>query len=149
VVPAGYVSVGPETVALTVTAGFNNGNNNFLDQVVGGTPGGTNTISGFAIRDLNLNGRADSEPGLAGMVIVLSDQFGNAITSTSTDGTGAFTFNGLTGGTYLLTATPPFPLHSTNAIPGAGGVRLGAASIRVTTTAGQSDYPSQLFLAGP
>jgi protocatechuate 3,4-dioxygenase beta subunit len=147
-VPSGYVSVGPTQVTLTVFAGVNNGNNNFLLQL-SGPPPGANTISGFAIRDQNLSGNPNSEPGLAGMLVVLRDQFSNPIASVVTDVTGAFSFSGLAGGTYILTATPPAGLHSTNAIPGQGGVRLSASSIRVTTTLGVTSYASQLFLAGP
>jgi hypothetical protein len=148
VVPAGYVSVGPTTVTLTVFAGVNNGNNNFLLQL-SGPPPGTNTISGFAIEDRNLNGIPNNDPGLAGMLVTLSDQFRNPITSVVTDITGAFSFSGLAGGSYILTATPPAGLTATNAIPGQGGFRLSASSIQVTTTPGVTNYASQLFLAGP
>ena len=71
------------------------------------------------------------------------------IASAVTDVTGVFSFPGLAAGTYTLTATPPAGLTNTNAIPGMGGIRLSAAAIQVTTTAGATSYPSQLFLAGP
>jgi hypothetical protein len=66
-----------------------------------------------------------------------------------TDVTGVFSFPGLASGTYILTATPPFGLTNTNAIPGQGGIRLSAAAIQVTTTIGTTSYAGQLFLAGP
>src|SRR5438093_761443 len=134
-------------LTVTVVARTHRGNTNFVDSSVG-PPAGTNTISGFAIRDLNLNGIADNEPGLAAMVVVLSGASGQ-IASVVTDVTGIFSFSGLAGGTYTLTATPPAGLSSTNAIPGQGGTKLSASSISVTTTPGTTSYAGQLFLAGP
>jgi hypothetical protein len=66
-----------------------------------------------------------------------------------TDVTGIFSFPGLAGGTYTLTATPPAGLFNTNAIAGQGGFRLSANSISVTTSPGITSYAGQLFLAGP
>jgi hypothetical protein len=157
--PANHTSVGASagvnafvvdanTIQVQVVSGVNSGNNNFLDRLNAPAPG-SNTISGFAIRDVNLNGSASGEPGLAGMTVVLSDQFGTPLASVVTDVTGAFSFTGLQGGTYTLTATPPFGLNSTNAIVGQNGLRLSPNSIRVTTSFGLTNYPGQLFLAGP
>jgi hypothetical protein len=133
---------------VSLAAGVNSGSNNFLDRLSGPAPG-PNTISGFAVRDLNFNGVADNEPGLAGMVVTLRDAFNNPITSVTTNNTGAFSFSGLANGTYILTAAPPAGLTSTNAIAGQGGIRLGPATIRVTTSFGVTNYPGHLFLAGP
>jgi protocatechuate 3,4-dioxygenase beta subunit len=148
VVPAGFIALTPNVRTVTVIANVNQNNINFL---VGGTvpPVGVNTISGFAVRDLNVNGIADNEPGLAGMIVTLRNSANVAIASMTTDVTGIFSFSGLSGGTYSLTATPPFGLFNTNAIPGQGGVRVNAATILVTTTPGITSYPGQLFLAGP
>jgi hypothetical protein len=148
VVPAGLVPLTPNVRSVTAIAGANQGNVNFLDGG-SGPPVGTNTISGFAVRDLNFNGIPDSEPGLAGMVITLRNAFNSVIATTSTSVTGAFSFSGLPAGTYTLTATPPFGLFNTNAIPGQGGTRINAATISVTTTTGITNYPGHLFLAGP
>jgi serine-aspartate repeat-containing protein C/D/E len=160
VVPAGYVPVnafpGPgggfaeSTTALRITAvaGVNVGSNNFLLQV-SGPPPVSNTISGYAIRDRNLNGVPDGEPGLAGMTVTLRDAFNNAIASVVTGVTGSFSFSSLGSGTYTLTVVPPPGLFSTNAVPGQGGIRLSAAAIRLTTSSGTTSYPGQLFLAGP
>jgi hypothetical protein len=156
--PANHVSVGAapgqnafvvngNTIQVTVFAGVNSGNQFFLDRPVG-APTGTNTISGFAIRDVNLNGSASGEPGLAGMTVVLTDQLGTQIGSAVTDVTGGFSFTGLQNGTYTLTATPPLGLSSTNAIPGQNGQRLSANQIRVSTF-GLTNYAGHLFLAGP
>ena len=106
-------------------------------------------LGGFAIRDLNFNGVPDNEPGLAGMTLTLRNASSLVIASTTTNSTGAFSFSGLTSGSYTLTATPPIGLFSTNALPGQGGVRVNAATISVTTTFGITNYPGQLFLAGP
>jgi hypothetical protein len=147
-VPTGLVSLGPNPLAVTAVSGVNQGNNNFLDR--GSSPGaGGNTISGFAIRDLNLNGIADNEPGLAGMRVVISNQFGTPLASVVTNASGIFSFSNVPSGRFTLTAMPPSGLISTNAIPGMGGTRLSANSIAVTTTPGITNYPSQLFLAGP
>jgi len=146
-VPNGFAPVSPTTLTVTVVAGANQGNINFLDSSVG-PPAGTTTISGFALRDVALNGNPNGDQGLAGMVVVLSGASGQ-IASAVTDVTGIFSFSGLAGGTYTLTATPPNGLTSTNAIPGQGGIKLSASSIRVTTTPGTTSYAGQLFLAGP
>jgi hypothetical protein len=148
IVPFGMVSEGANPLAVMAVSGLNQGNNNFLDRSTGVAAGG-NTISGFAIRDLNLNGIPDSEPGLAGMRVVISDQFGSPLASVVTDITGVFTFSNVGSGRFTLTATPPAGLISTNAIPGMGGTRLSANSISVTTAPGATSYPGQLFLAGP
>jgi hypothetical protein len=148
IVPSGLAVVGSNPLAVTAVAGVNQGNNNFLDRSVSVTSG-ANTISGFAIRDLNLNGSPNNDPGLAGMQITLINQFGTALASVVTNATGIFTFTNVPSGTFTLTATPPLPLASTNAIAGQGGTRLSASSISVTTTAGVTNYPGQLFLAGP
>jgi protocatechuate 3,4-dioxygenase beta subunit len=148
IVPGGFTAVTSTVLVASAVAGTNQGNNNFLirsNSVVTGA----NTISGFAIRDTNLNGVADNELGLAGMIIVLRNSSNIPIASTTTDVTGGFSFSGLANGSYTLTATPPAGLTNTNAIPGQGGVRLSASTISVTTSAGTTSYPSQLFLAGP
>src|SRR5205823_1729936 len=153
---------GPDTIQVTLSAGGASTNNYFLDDPPGagdppaatvisgaGGTGGTYTISGFAIEDRNQNGIADSDPGLAGMRVVISDQFGSMVGSMVTDITGIFRFSNLAAGTYTLTAIPPFGRNNTNAIPAQGGTRLSANVISVTTTPGITDYPGQLFLAGP
>jgi hypothetical protein len=148
VVPAGLIPLTPNIRSVTVIAGVNQGNINFLDA--GSVPStGVNTISGFALRDTTLSGVANNVLGLAGMVITLRNASNTVIASTTTGVTGGFSFSGLPAGTYTLTATPPFGLFNTNALPGLGGVRINAATISVTTTGGITNYPGQLFLAGP
>jgi uncharacterized surface anchored protein len=158
--PPNHVSVGAlagvngfvvdaNTIQVNVVADVDASGQRFLDRSISTPPGGSNTISGFAIRDANLNGRADNELGLAGMLVVLSDQVGTPLASVATDVTGSFSFSGLTGGTYTLTATPPAGLSSTNAIVGQGGLRLSANQIRVNIPSGAMSYPGHLFLAGP
>jgi hypothetical protein len=114
-----------------------------------GVIAGPNTISGFAIEDRNRSGTPYNDPGLAGMRVVISDQFGHTVGSMVTDITGIFVFSHLAAGTYTLTAIPPFGRINTNAIPTAGGTRLSANLISVTTIPGITYYPGQLFLAGP
>jgi protocatechuate 3,4-dioxygenase beta subunit len=145
---AGFV-LDPDNIQVSVVANVDASGQRFLDRLIAGPPGGPNTISGFAIRDTNQNGIADNEAGLAGMSVSLTDQFGFPLASVVTDGTGSFSFSGLAGGTYFLTATPPAGLANTNAIAGQGGLRLSANSIRVTTSFGNTSYPAHLFLAGP
>jgi len=81
--------------------------------------------------------------------VTLRNAFNLVIANTTTGVTGAFVFTGLPSGSYTVTATPPFGLTNTNAIPGQGGTRLNAATIGITTTLGITSYPGQLFLAGP
>jgi hypothetical protein len=83
------------------------------------------------------------------MLVVISDRFGNQLASVVTNSTGIFRFINVPAGTFILTARPPAGLFSTNAIAGQGGTRLSVNSISVTTTAGITNYPGQLFLAGP
>lgn len=61
-------------------------------------------IRGAAFDDLDADGVRDAdEPGAAGVTVVLTDPDG-AQASTSTDATGAFAFEGLTGGVYQVAA---------------------------------------------
>src|SRR5207247_1109263 len=87
--------INSQNLQVTVIAGVNSGNNNFLDRIPapGGGGGGQNTISGTAVRDLDQNGVPNNEPGLAGMTIVLRNSFSTVIGTFVTDVTGSFSFS--------------------------------------------------------
>jgi SdrD B-like protein len=143
------VAIDASTIQVSVAAGFDSGGNNFLDRAIAPPPSGLNTISGFVIRDVNVDSVPNNELGLSGALVTLQSSFGTPIASVVTDVTGAFSFGGLANGTYTITVTPPPGLANTNAIPSLGGVRLSAAAISLTTQLGITSYPGQLFLAGP
>jgi hypothetical protein len=148
----GSTVIDANTIQVTVASGFNSGNNLFLDRLFvtpSPPPTGVNTISGFAVRDTNLDRSPNGEPGLANMTVTLRDAFNNMIGTAVTDVTGAFSFTGVGNGTFTLIATPPFGLTSTNAIAGVGGTALSVNSIRVVTSPGNTNYNAHLFLAGP
>ncbi|MDO8482815.1 MAG: SdrD B-like domain-containing protein, partial [bacterium] len=63
----------------------------------------TGLISGQKFNDLNGNGANDSEPGLSGWVITLTN--GTSSVSTSTDSNGNYSFSGLADGSYTVCET--------------------------------------------
>jgi hypothetical protein len=77
----------------------------------GGGSTGTPGISGVVYDDLNGDGILEpGEPGMAGVVVTLTgtDANGNSVTlSATTDVNGAYSFTGLTAGTYSLQRNAP------------------------------------------
>jgi uncharacterized repeat protein (TIGR01451 family) len=84
----------------TVNNGIGNGED---DQASASLPG--NNISGTVFEDQNHNGvREAGEPLLPGVTITLS---GTASLTTTTDASGAYSFNNLSPGAYSVTETDP------------------------------------------
>jgi len=108
VVPAGFVQTvppAPGTISVTLTAGQNATGFLFGNQAAAG---GTGSISGLKILDINANGVFDSiidrpEPGI---VFVLTDASGVVRQTTSADD-GTFSFTNLPAGTYVLSEVLP------------------------------------------
>jgi uncharacterized repeat protein (TIGR01451 family) len=84
----------------TVNNGIGNGED---DQASASLPG--NNISGTVFEDQNHNGvREAGEPLLSGVTITLT---GTASLTTTTDASGAYSFNNLSPGAYSVTETDP------------------------------------------
>ncbi len=66
------------------------------------------TIGNFVFDDTNGDGIQDGgEPGVAGVAMSLSDSAGNPIATTTTDGSGVYSFTGLPPGDYIVGLTSP------------------------------------------
>ena len=80
---------------------------------------GVTSVTGFLFFDLNQNGVFDQdEVGISGFSVQIS---GNGITAQTvmTDGNGAYTFTGLSAGTYTICALPPAGWNQTGPASGA------------------------------
>jgi serine-aspartate repeat-containing protein C/D/E len=148
----GGVPAGSNAIFIrNLQAGRDYPNNNFLQrqfQVVSPvTPETPNTISGQVINDLNGNGAMDAgETGLGNATLTLVSAAGVVIGTTTSAPTGEFTFAGLANGDYTLTETDPTGYVSTDAVPGAGAVKIDVNTLRVTAAAGVTQYSGQRFL---
>ena len=81
-------------------------------------------LNGIVFVDSNGDGDTDvGENGrLGGVTVVLEDDLGNEIDSTTTDGDGAYLFAGVTGGEYTVRETQPGGYGSTS--PNAVGLEI-------------------------
>ncbi|HYT93187.1 MAG TPA: SdrD B-like domain-containing protein [Gemmataceae bacterium] len=121
--PGNGTAANDQFANITVGDGVNGVNNNFGEL-------GPASLSGFVYRDDNNNGVF--EPGLgevaiSGVTLTLTgtDDLGNANTTTTTLGTGAYSFANLRPGTYTLTETQPSGFldgKDTQGTPGNGTV---------------------------
>jgi uncharacterized repeat protein (TIGR01451 family) len=101
------------------------------------------SISGFAYVDVNANAAKDvgETVGLPGITVTLSgtDDLGNPVpanTTTTTSGSGAYTFGNLRPGTYIVTETQPVGLDNTGAqagTPANGTATSGATTPQVVS----------------
>ena len=67
-----------------------------------------NSLSGFVYVDSNNNGTKDAgEPPIAGAIVTLYDNLGNALGTNTTDANGHYFFENLPNGTYTLRETQP------------------------------------------
>jgi len=99
-VGSGWTNITPTTLPVTLTAGENDGPNNFVNFNLG-------QISGKKYEDLNGNGENDTgEPSLQGWLIYIdannNGQLDSGERSTSTDPNGNYTFSDLGPGTYVI-----------------------------------------------
>src|SRR5262249_9011762 len=89
---------------ILLNAGVNGTNNNFGELLPG-------SLAGFVYSDNNNNGLKQSgEVGISGVTVTLTgtDDLGNSVNvSTTTSGTGAYSFTNVRPGTYTLTETQP------------------------------------------
>ncbi len=124
-VPPGFVQTFPAppgTASATI---------NFAERSVSGILFGnralTGTVGGVKFNDANGNGTRDSgEPGQGGVTIRLTDSANNTRTTT-TDASGAFSFTGLSAGTYVVSEVVPNGFTQTAPpAPGTFSVTLAA-----------------------
>lgn len=104
-VPAGFVQTAPPPPGtLTATIHFaqrTSSGHLFGNRAVAGT------VSGVKFNDVNGNGVRDAgEEGLSGVTIRLTDA-ANDVRTTTTDGTGAFSFANVAAGTYVVSEVVP------------------------------------------
>jgi protocatechuate 3,4-dioxygenase beta subunit len=145
------VTLGPGEVRLTLDAGINQ------------PPIAPVMIGNFVWRDTNSDGIQDAgEPGVAGVTVTVvrvdgnpvTDPAGNAVpTTTTTDGSGTYTFSNLAPGQYrvsfsnLPVGLVPTITNAPGSLPGNDSNGLTATS--AVLTAGQSDLTLDLGLIVP
>ncbi len=99
-----------DTFVVTPTSGGNGENWNFGErQVPPPDPQPTTaSVSGKVYHDRNNNGLPESgEEGIAGVSVVLWNNAGEQVASTTTDANGAYRFTGLQPGSYRITEVQP------------------------------------------
>ena len=104
-VPTGFAQTAPPppgTISATINfAQRSSAGNLFGNRAL------TAMISGVKFNDANGNGTRDAgEAGVAGVTIRLTDS-ANVVRTTTTDGSGSFSFTGLTPGTYVVSEVVP------------------------------------------
>lgn len=112
------------------------------------------SISGAVFIDLDSDAIKDAGEtgGVPGVTVTLSgtDDLGNTVTATTTtDGSGNYTFTSLRPGTYSVTETPPSGLTHTGAQAGSaggtGGVGVGVVSVTGITLSSGTTATSYNF----
>ena len=98
------------------------------------------SVGNFVWNDLDRDGIQDvGEPGIAGVTLTITkadgspvtDIYGNAVTTTTTDANGHYLFANLPPGSYKVTVTNPAGYIPT--LTGAGTVRIIATANGLTT----------------
>jgi protocatechuate 3,4-dioxygenase beta subunit len=121
--PAGYISLSPNSVDISVPSGAG-ASANFADQQTG-------TVSGEAWIDANGNGQRDlGESGLGGVTVQIS---GPTTRTISTAGDGSYLFTDVVSGTYFVQVSPVISMVNTTPdsqlvfVPGGGsaGAQFG------------------------
>ena len=141
-VPTGFAQTAP-AVPGTISAPINFANRTSSGNLFGNRAL-TGTISGVKFNDVNGNGVRDAdEPGLPGVEIHLTNASG-AVTTTTSDAAGAFSFTNLSAGTYTLAEVVPSGFTQTApAAPGTYTVTLSG-----TQTAPNFVFGNQAVVAG-
>jgi large repetitive protein len=96
-------------------------------------------ISGTVFLDRNNDGLRDvGETGIAPVTLTLLDSNGNPVGTTTTDGSGNYSFTDLPAGTYTVVETQPAGYGDGIDMPGtSGSVRAGNDRFTVTLSPGQ------------
>jgi len=109
--PAGYISSTANSIPVTVPSG-GTGTANFGDYQLPNTA--LSSINGVVFNDVNGNGIQDGgELPLVGVQVDLENNLGIVIATTTTNASGAYSFNNLTAGTYTVVETDPAGYIST------------------------------------
>jgi uncharacterized repeat protein (TIGR01451 family) len=128
-----------DEMPVTVTPGATNSGNDFLENL--------GAISGTVLADTTGDGMGDTP--LSGVELTLKDSAGNDIdsdpntagvqpTTTTTDGSGNYVFNGLTPDDYQVVQTQPSDFGSLSDVDGANNNIIGD-EMPVTVTAGATN----------
>ncbi len=160
--PAGFL-MGKNTVGSQGGATTNNPPTSFI-QTVQITPGTTGTgnnfgelaassLGGTTYIDANNNGLLDAgETRLPGVAVTLTgtDDLGHAVSvSTTTDGTGAYVFNGLRPGTYTVSETQPAGyLDGTDTAGNSGGMAAAVPGDAISAITLPSNTPASGYNFG-
>jgi|GEM_PF-1731734 len=125
----GPTTTGTGTSVASITIG-GPGNNPGALVTFTNTPLPTGSIGDFVWNDLNADGVQDGgEPGFANVPLDLI-QNGNVIGSTTTNGSGIYTFAGLPAGDYTVcVSTPPAGFAQTYDLDGVATAHCAAASL--------------------
>jgi uncharacterized repeat protein (TIGR01451 family) len=122
--PAGYGSNSPDSVSVTLAPG-GSGTADFAEI--------TSSIAGFVWSDTDNDSTRDAgEPGIANVLITLTgiDAAGQTVNRTAhTDGTGAYLFDDVLGGTYTLSETQPADYADGTDVAGSVGGTVANDSI--------------------
>jgi len=96
--PNGFTSVTPNEIPVSLDAGDDSVDNDFVDEQVG-------DISGTVLEDIDGDGVGD-EP-IEGVIITLLDDMGNVVATDTTDANGDYSFDGILPGDYTIVETDP------------------------------------------
>ncbi len=117
-----FANVAPGTYSVVETQpnGYGNSGNTAATAIpvtvpqAGGLASGNNfgetlgSLSGTVFADNNNDGILDGpDLGIAGVVVTLMDGLGNTVATTTTNGSGNYSFTGLLGGSYSIVETQP------------------------------------------
>lgn len=105
--PIGYTSTNDDTVTNIAVTPDGVSNANFGERLPGSGVGSA-FLSGMVFHDIDNDGIAEpGEGGIAGVRVILSDQFGNEVASAITEVGGAYRFDGLAPGEYQVSEVQP------------------------------------------
>lgn len=136
--PAGYSSVSdsdggdPDLIGdptpITVTAGADSGNNNFVEAIIPG-------IFGQVRYDTDMDGvLSDTEVGIPGITIELRDENYNIVSTTVTDADGNYAFpNVATGINYWVVEVDPVGYTSSNDFDGGNSFNVSRGRVNVVS----------------
>ncbi|MEI6175856.1 MAG: SdrD B-like domain-containing protein [Verrucomicrobiota bacterium] len=133
--PSGYNSVSDkdggnldligDVAVVSVSAGATNGGNNFVEEQLG-------TITGSVLADTDNNNSGDAP--ISGVTLDLRDASTNAIVATTTtNGSGAYTFSDVAPGSYLIVETQPSGYNSVSDKDGGNLDLIGDVTVVVVT----------------
>ncbi|MEA4906204.1 MAG: sortase [Anaerolineaceae bacterium] len=150
--PSGYLSTGDtqgsndNRIAVTLAAAANSTGNDFLDAQAA-------SLSGSVWLDANGNGALDAgeTTGIGSVTISLytdpngdgDPADGSLVTSTTTNGSGAFSFSGLVPGDYVLVETDPSGYSSTGDSQGDNDNRIAVTLASGASSSGHAFLDTQ------